>query len=151
MPAQIAKVLIFFAKTSNFSCKGVIFSSLELSTILLIFPFVLLSPTPIITAFPFPLIQSVPERIIGVTTFWVLLSLQSSYTSLLTNLLSPVKLLSSIFIPFPSNNKQSAGIVSPADIKNISPTNKSSAFKSLIILPRIVLKTVPAFLRLFNS
>ena len=147
----MAKVLIFLAKTSNFSCKGVTFSSLELSTILLIFPFVLLSPTHIITAFPFPLITSVPERIIGVFIFISLFTSQSSYISLLTNLLSPVKLLSSIFIPFPSSNKQSAGIVSPLDIRMISPTSKSSDFKSLMFLSRIVLKTVPAFLRLFNS
>ena len=124
---------------------------MELSTILLIFPFVLLSPTLTITALPLPLMQSVPERIIGVTTFCNLFSAQSSYTSLLTNLLSPVKLLSSIFIPFPSNNKQSAGIVSPPEIRIISPTNKSSAFKSTIFLSRIVLKRVPAFFRLFNS
>ena len=57
---------IFFAKTSNFSCKGVIFSSFELSTIRWIFPFVLFSPTHIITALPFPSIQSVPDKTIGV-------------------------------------------------------------------------------------
>ena len=111
----------------------------------------LLSPTHIITAFPFPLITSVPERIIGVFILISLFNSQSSYISLLTNLLSPVKLLSSIFIPFPYSNKQSAGIVSPPDIRMISPTSKSSAFKSLMFLSRIVLKTVPAFLRLFNS
>ena len=78
IPAHIAKVLIFFAKTSNFSCNGVIFSSFELSTILLILPFVLLSPTPTTTAFPFPLIQSVPDNIIGVTDFCDLSIMQSS-------------------------------------------------------------------------
>ena len=111
----------------------------------------LFSPTHIIIAFPFPLIISVPDKIIGVAILADLFSMQSSYNSLLTNLLSPVKLLSSIFIPFPSNNKQSAGIVSPADIIMISPTNKSSAFKSLMFLSRTVLKTVPAFFKLFNS
>ena len=35
-PANIAEVLILFAKISNFSFKGVIFSFFELSTILLI-------------------------------------------------------------------------------------------------------------------
>ena len=69
-PANIAKVLILFAKTSNFSFKGVILSSLELSTILLIFPFVFSSHIAITMAFPFPPIQSVPDRIIGEIYFF---------------------------------------------------------------------------------
>ena len=95
--------------------------------------------------------QSVPDKIIGVAILADLFSMQSSYNSLLTNLLSPVKLLSSIFIPFPSNKRQSAGIVSPDVICIMSPTSKASAFKSLIFLSRTVLKTVPAFFKLFNS
>ena len=69
--------------------------------------------------------QSVPDKIIGEAFFCDLFSTQSSYNSFPTNLLSPVKLLSSILIPFPSNSKQSAGIVSPPEIRMISPTNKS--------------------------
>ena len=71
--ANIPKVLILFAKTSNFSFKGVNlgvnFSSFELSTIL-IFPSVFFSHTAIIMAFPFPPIQSVPGRIIGKIFFF---------------------------------------------------------------------------------
>ena len=84
IPALKAKIPIFLANVSNFSCKGVIFSSFELSTILCIFPFVLFSPTHIITAFPFPSIQSVPDNIIGDKLLLFLFFTQFSYESFCT-------------------------------------------------------------------
>ena len=71
--------------------------------------------------------------------------------SFVTGLLSPVKLLSSILISFPSISNKSAGIISPIEMSIISPTNKSSAFRSTIFLFLIVLKNVPVFFKLFNS
>ena len=102
-------------------------------------------------AFPFPSMQSVPDKIMGDIFFFVSLFIQSSYLSFDTGLLSPVKLLSSIFIPFPSISNKSAGIISPIEIRTISPTNRSSAFKSMIFLSLIVLKKVPVFFNLFKS
>ena len=65
MPTNIANITTFLASTSNFSSKGVLFSSFEFSTKRLILPLVIFSPTPIKTAFPLPLAQSVPDAIIG--------------------------------------------------------------------------------------
>ena len=140
IPADIAKIPIFLAKESSLSSNGVVFSSFELSTILWILPFVLFSPTPITKAFPFPSTQSVPDKIIGDTFFLSSFLIHISKGSFDTGRLSPVKLFSSIFIPFDSMTNKSAGIESPIDINIMSPTSKSSDFIFCLTLLRIVLK-----------
>ena len=52
--------------------------------------------------------------------------MQISNTSLETGLLSPVRLLSSILIPFDLITSKPAGITSPREMYITSPTSKSS-------------------------
>ena len=109
---MIAKIPSFLPKLSNFSSKGVTFSSFELSINLFILPFELLSPTAITTAFPLPSIHPVADKIIGDFSSFIS-NLHLLNISFFICLLSPVKLLSSNFILFPSINNKSAGIISP--------------------------------------
>ena len=101
---------------SNFASKGVWLLSWALSTVLLIIPFWEWSPTAITIPFPLPSIQLVPDKINGDGNLvfpFSINSLHFSYFSFFIASDSPVKALSSIFIPFPSISKISAGIISP--------------------------------------
>ena len=83
--------------------------------------------------------QSVPDKIIGDMLFFELSLMHDSKGSFDTGRLSPVKFVSSIFIPFDSIINKSAGIVSPMEKNIISPTNKSSDLIFCLTLLRITL------------
>ena len=78
-------------------------------------------------------------------------NIQFSYVSFNTDLLSPVRALSSILIPLDSITNKSAGMTSPREMHIISPTSKSSDFIFTFDLFRIVLKKTVVFFKLFNS
>ena len=110
---------ILLAILSNFISNGVLLFSLALSTALNIFPFCEYSPTAIIIPFPVPSIQWVPDNINGDGQSFLLfflfceISTHFSYVSFFIKSDSPVRALSSIFMPFPSINNISAQITSP--------------------------------------
>ena len=108
---------------------------------------------------PVPSTQLVPDKrkgeggftdealfsLFSLTSILFIISTHFSYTSFLSVSDSPVKALSSIFIPFPSINKRSAGIISPIIIFTKSPTNKSSLGRSDGSPFLITLYFVPSF------
>ena len=115
IPADKPKYPISSAILSNFNSKGVWLFSWALNTVLLIIPFCEWSPTAKTIAFPLPSIQWVPDSIIGEGTFSPLFlnSWHFWYDSFFIASDSPVKALSSIFIPFPSTKIKSAATTSP--------------------------------------
>ena len=154
-PAPIPNHPIYSAITSNFSSKGVLLFSWALSTVLLIIPFWLWSPTAKTIAYPVPSIHLLPLIIKGEGTLLLLLfsiiSRHLSYFSFFKASLSPVNELSSIFIPFPSISNKSAGKISPIIILIKSPTKISSLTISTGIPFLIILYAVPLFFIEFNS